>query len=113
GPATVRQAKGITGYRFSASRLRSRVAMEREGDRRPTRVVRLRHSVRIQLRPDVAEDVKKRFGWDWVVLRILREFAGISPGKLLCLQDFTAVGFLDLLRLLGLLRFLWEVLSSA
>ncbi|KAK3566659.1 hypothetical protein QTP86_002022 [Hemibagrus guttatus] len=69
--------------------------MEREGDRRPARVVRLRHSVRIQLRPDVAEDVKKRFGWDWVVLRILRDFAGISPGKLLCLQDFTAVGFLD------------------
>ncbi|KAK3545127.1 hypothetical protein QTP70_001239 [Hemibagrus guttatus] len=95
GPATVRQAKGITGYRFSAYRLRSRVAMEREGDRRPARVVRLRHSVRIQLRPDVAEDVKKRFGWDWVVLRILRDFAGISPGKLLCLQDFTAVGFLD------------------
>ncbi|KAK3545298.1 hypothetical protein QTP70_003372 [Hemibagrus guttatus] len=94
-PRPVRLAKGITGYRFSAFWLRSRVAMEREGDRRPARVVRLRHSVRIQLRPDVAEDVKKRFGWDWVVLRILREFAGISPGKLLCLQDFTAVGFLD------------------
>ncbi|KAK3528771.1 hypothetical protein QTP70_011173 [Hemibagrus guttatus] len=51
---------------------------------------------KVQLWADAADEVKKHFGWDWVVLKILRDFSGIASGKLLCLQDFTAAGFLDL-----------------
>ncbi|KAK2863736.1 hypothetical protein Q7C36_002890 [Tachysurus vachellii] len=69
--------------------------MSRGGDKVPARVVRLKHSVRIQLRADATEDVKKRFGWDWISLRILRDFGGMTPGKIFCLQDFTASGFLE------------------
>ncbi|KAK2863714.1 hypothetical protein Q7C36_002872 [Tachysurus vachellii] len=69
--------------------------MSRGGAKVPARVVRLKHSVRIQLRADAMEDVRKRFGWDWVSLRILRDFGGMTPGKIFCLQDFTASGFLE------------------
>ncbi|GAA6064813.1 uncharacterized protein LOC124628187 [Tachysurus ichikawai] len=62
----------------------------------PARVVRLKHSVRIQLRTYAAADVKKLFGWDWISLRILRDFCGMTPGKIFGLQDFTASWFLEM-----------------
>lgn len=63
---------------------------------RPTPVVRLRHTVRVELRTDAALEVRKRFGWDWVLLRVLRDFCRIPPSRVLCLQDFAGTGFLDI-----------------
>ncbi|KAK3566631.1 hypothetical protein QTP86_001690 [Hemibagrus guttatus] len=69
--------------------------MQRGGDKTPAPVVRLRHSVRVQLQSDAPEDVRRRFGWDWVVLRLLRDLCKIQASKIFCLQDFTSAGFLD------------------
>ncbi|KAK3545367.1 hypothetical protein QTP70_005979 [Hemibagrus guttatus] len=69
--------------------------MQRGGDKKPAPVVRLRHSVRVQLQSDAPEDVRRRFGWGWVVLRVLRDLCKIQASKIFCLQDFTSAGFLD------------------
>ncbi|KAK3515977.1 hypothetical protein QTP86_004269 [Hemibagrus guttatus] len=69
--------------------------MERESDVRPAPVVRLRNSVRVELRRDAPTDVRKRFGWDWLVIRVLRDLCKVPASKLFCLQDFTATGFMD------------------
>ncbi|KAK3566663.1 hypothetical protein QTP86_002377 [Hemibagrus guttatus] len=69
--------------------------MQRGGDKTPAPVVRLRHSVRVQLQLDAPEDVRRRFGWDWVVLRLLWDLCKIQASKIFCLQDFTSAGFLD------------------
>ncbi|KAK3567289.1 hypothetical protein QTP86_016304, partial [Hemibagrus guttatus] len=69
--------------------------MQRGGDKTPAPVVRLRHSIRVQLQSDAPEDVRRHFGWDWVVLRLLRDLCKIQASKIFCLQDFTSAGFLD------------------
>ncbi|KAK3545149.1 hypothetical protein QTP70_001571 [Hemibagrus guttatus] len=71
--------------------------MERESNVRPAPVVRLRNSVRVELRRDAPTDVRKRFGWDWLVVRVLRDLCKVPASKLFCLQDFTATGFMDVI----------------
>ncbi|KAK3545197.1 hypothetical protein QTP70_001834 [Hemibagrus guttatus] len=94
-PQPVRLAKGITGYRFSAYWLRPSIGMESESNVRPAPVVRLRNSVRVELRKDAPTDVRKRFRWDWLMVRVLRDLCNVPASKLFCLQDFNADGFLD------------------
>lgn len=51
-----------------------------ECDRQPANVVQLKHYVRVELREDAPAKEKTRFGWDWTVLRNLRDFSGITQG---------------------------------
>lgn len=59
------------------------------------RVVRLKHTVRLELVPEAEEVDRTKFGWDYVVQRVLRDFGGLGPSRIFCLQDFAAAGFVD------------------
>ncbi|KAG1937631.1 zinc finger CCHC domain-containing protein [Pimephales promelas] len=88
-------------HRFSAFWLRSSVRSTRMDDSRedaplPTMLVRLKNTVRFQVKKDAALDVKKRFGRDFVVTELLKEVFGISASLIFCLQDFSSSGFMDL-----------------
>lgn len=62
----------------------------------PTMLVRLKNTVRLQVKADAAADVKRRFGRDFVVTELLRELFGVSASLIFCLQDFSTSGFMDL-----------------
>lgn len=62
----------------------------------PTMVVRLKNTVRLQVKADAAADVKRRFGREFVVTELLREVFGVSACLIFCLQDFSNSGFMDL-----------------
>uniref|UniRef100_A0A9J8D6E7 CCHC-type domain-containing protein n=1 Tax=Cyprinus carpio carpio TaxID=630221 RepID=A0A9J8D6E7_CYPCA len=62
----------------------------------PTMVVRLKNTVRLQVKADAAADIKRRFGREFVVTELLREVFGVSACLIFCLQDFSNSGFMDL-----------------
>lgn len=62
----------------------------------PTMVVRLKNTVRVQVKADAPADVKRRFGRDFVVTELLREVFGVPASLIFCLQDFSTSGFMDL-----------------
>ncbi len=68
----------------------------RENQTLPTMVVRLKNTVRFQVKGDAAADVKRRFGREFVVTEVLRELFGVSASLIFCLQDFSTSGFMDL-----------------
>lgn len=70
--------------------------VQREDVPLPTMVVRLKNTVRLQVKVDAATDVKKRFGRDFVVIELLREVFGLSASLIFCFQDFSTSGFMDL-----------------
>ncbi len=53
----------------------------------PDHDVRLRNTVRLQVKADADPEVKRRFGRDFVVTDLLREVFGISASLIFCLQD--------------------------
>lgn len=62
----------------------------------PARGVRLRSTVRLQLQENVPKDVKERFGREWVFQRLIRDSYKKTAEDLLCLQDFSGAGFVDI-----------------
>ncbi len=50
----------------------------REETTLPTMMVRLKNTVRLQVKTDSDAEVKRRFGRDFVVMEILRETFGFS-----------------------------------
>ncbi len=66
----------------------------REDDRLPTMVVRLKNTVRLQVKTDATAEVKRRFGRDFVVTEVLRGLFGVSASLIFCLQDFSTSGFM-------------------
>lgn len=62
----------------------------------PTMLVRLKNTVRLQVKADADVEVKKRFGREFVVTEVLRDLFGVSASLIFCLQDFFSSGFMDL-----------------
>ncbi len=60
------------------------------------KMVRMRNSVRVELKRNAEDFVKQRFGRDFFVVEILQGVFKIQPTEVFCLQDFAASGFLDL-----------------
>ncbi len=60
------------------------------------KMVRMRNSVRVELKRDAEDLVKQRFGRDFFVVEILQGVFEIQPTEVFRLQDFAASGFLDL-----------------
>ncbi|TTZ20719.1 hypothetical protein Baya_16552 [Bagarius yarrelli] len=46
----------------------------------------------VELKVNASADVKKRFEWEFVAVRILRNLFGIPAEKIFCLQDFSKAG---------------------
>ncbi len=59
-------------------------------------MVRLKNTVRLQVKEDASMDFKRRFGRDFLVADVLRGVFGISASLVFCLQDFSSSGFMDL-----------------
>uniref|UniRef100_A0A8C1S1M9 CCHC-type domain-containing protein n=1 Tax=Cyprinus carpio TaxID=7962 RepID=A0A8C1S1M9_CYPCA len=59
-------------------------------------MVRMRNSVRVELKMDAADFVKQRFGRDFFVVDILQGVFKIQADEVFCLQEFAVSGFLDL-----------------
>ncbi|KAG1928992.1 hypothetical protein F2P79_023214 [Pimephales promelas] len=70
--------------------------MSRPEEREPAMMVRLRNTVRVELKKDAKDVVKQRFGRDFFVKEVLKGLFNISPAEVFCLQDFMATGFMDL-----------------
>lgn len=59
-------------------------------------MVRLKNTVRFQVKKEAEMEIKKRFGRDFVVVEVLRGVFGIPASLIFCLQDFSSSGFMDL-----------------
>lgn len=70
--------------------------VSRENVPLPTMLVRLKNTVRLQVKADASADIKRRFGRDFVVAELLREVFGVTASLIFCLQDFSTSGFMDL-----------------
>lgn len=69
---------------------------QREETPLPTMMVRLKNTVRLQVKEDASMDFKRRFGRDFLVADVLRGVFGISASLVFCLQDLSSSGFMDL-----------------
>ena len=59
-------------------------------------MARLKNTVRIQVLQNVVRSVKENFRREFVVVDVLKGVFNVAASSVFCLQDFTAVGFMDL-----------------
>ncbi len=59
----------------------------------PTMVVRLKNTVRLQVKTDATAEVKRRFGRDFVVTEVLRGLFGVSASLISVYKTFLPLDY--------------------